>query len=89
MFQVQVLPPVDLEARPENIPLDILYEDQDVIVVNTPRGMVVHPAAGNPAGTLVTALLYHCRDLASIIGVIRPGIVHRLDKDTSGVMICA
>lgn len=89
VFQVQVLPPVDLEARPENIPLDILYEDQDVIVVNKPRGMVVHPAAGNPDGTLVNALLYHCRDLSGINGVIRPGIVHRLDKDTSGVMICA
>lgn len=70
VFQVQVLPPVDLEARPENIPLDILYEDQDVIVVNKPRGMVVHPAAGNPDGTLVNALLYHCRDLSGINGVI-------------------
>lgn len=89
VFQVLVPPPVDLAAKPENIPLDILYEDEDVIVVNKPRGMVVHPAAGNPDGTLVNALLYHCRDLSGINGVIRPGIVHRLDKDTSGVMICA
>ena len=89
VFQVTVLPPADLEAKPENIPLDILYEDEDVIVVNKPRGMVVHPAAGNPDGTLVNALLYHCKDLSGINGVIRPGIVHRLDKDTSGVMICA
>ena len=89
VFQVLVPSPVDLAAKPENIPLDILYEDEDVIVVNKPRGMVVHPAAGNPDGTLVNALLYHCRDLSGINGVIRPGIVHRLDKDTSGVMICA
>ncbi|WP_432643035.1 RluA family pseudouridine synthase [Acidaminococcus sp.] len=88
-FRVKVLPPVSLEARPQDIPLDILYEDEDVIVVNKPRGMVVHPAAGNPDGTLVNALLFHCHDLSGINGVIRPGIVHRLDKDTSGVMICA
>lgn len=89
VFQVVELPPVDVTAKPQNIPLDILYEDGDVIVVNKPRGMVVHPAAGNPDGTLVNALLFHCHDLSGINGVIRPGIVHRLDKDTSGVMICA
>ena len=75
--------------QPENIPLDIIYEDDDVVVVNKARGMVVHPAAGNYSGTLVNALLYHCKNLSGINGVIRPGIVHRLDKDTSGIMICA
>ena len=81
--------PQPLDAQPENIPLDIIYEDDDVIVVNKARGMVVHPAAGNYTGTLVNALLYHCKNLSGINGVIRPGIVHRLDKDTSGIMICA
>ena len=81
--------PQPLDAQPENIPLDIIYEDEDVIVVNKARGMVVHPAAGNYSGTLVNALLYHCKNLSGINGVIRPGIVHRLDKDTSGIMICA
>lgn len=79
--------PVAIEA--ENILLDILYEDDDIIVVNKARGMVVHPAAGVNSGTLVNALLYHCDDLSGINGEIRPGIVHRLDKDTSGVMVCA
>ena len=78
-----------VEIIPQDIPLDIVYEDSSLLVVNKPKGMVVHPAAGNPDGTLVNALLYHCRDLSGINGVIRPGIVHRLDKDTSGVMICA
>lgn len=82
--------PVDADPTPENIPLDILYEDNDLIVINKPVGMVVHPAPGNLAGTLVNALLYHCGDsLAGIGGVKRPGIVHRLDKDTSGVMVAA
>ena len=81
--------PEPLDVQPENIPLDILYEDEDVVVVNKARGMVVHPAAGNYSGTLVNALLYHCKNLSGINGVIRPGIVHRLDKDTSGIMICA
>ena len=81
--------PQPLDTQPENIPLDIIYEDEDVIVVNKARGMVVHPAAGNYSGTLVNALLYHCKNLSGINGVIRPGIVHRLDKDTSGIMICA
>ncbi|WP_093792007.1 RluA family pseudouridine synthase [Sporomusa acidovorans] len=78
-----------VEILPEYIPLDILYEDSDIIVINKPRGMVVHPAAGNYQGTLVNALLEHCRDLSGINGEIRPGIVHRLDKDTSGVMVAA
>ncbi len=81
--------PQPLDVQPEAIPLDIIYEDEDVVVVNKARGMVVHPAAGNYSGTLVNALLYHCHNLSGINGVIRPGIVHRLDKDTSGIMICA
>lgn len=82
--------PRDLEVKAENIPLDIRYEDDDLLVVNKPKGMVVHPAAGNFDGTLVNALLYHCKDsLSGINGVIRPGIVHRIDKDTSGLLIVA
>ncbi|MCH4166306.1 MAG: RluA family pseudouridine synthase [Megasphaera sp.] len=80
----------DLKARPQDIPLDVVYEDESIIVVNKARGMVVHPAAGNPDGTLVNALLFHCSGtLSGINGVMRPGIVHRLDKDTSGVMVAA
>ncbi len=80
----------ELSAEPENIPLDVVYEDDDVIVVNKPQGMVVHPADGNRNGTLVNALLYHCRGgLSAINGVIRPGIVHRIDKDTSGLLAAA
>ncbi len=79
----------EYEAAPENIPLDVVYEDSDIIVINKPEGMVVHPAAGNLSGTLVNALLYHCRDLSGIGGVMRPGIVHRIDKDTSGLLVCA
>ncbi|MBP2663398.1 MAG: rluD 2 [Firmicutes bacterium] len=79
--------PVEIVA--EKIPLDIIYEDADIIVVNKSRGMVVHPAVGNYQGTLVNALLDHCQDLSGINGEIRPGIVHRLDKDTSGVMVAA
>ena len=78
-----------IEVKPEDIPLDILYEDEDIIVVNKARGMVVHPAAGVDSGTLVNALLFHCHDLSGINGEIRPGIVHRLDRDTSGVMVAA
>lgn len=77
------------ELIPEPIPLDIAYEDQDVIVVNKPRGMVVHPAAGHARGTLVNALMHHCQDLSGINGEIRPGIVHRIDKDTSGLIMAA
>ncbi|MGN0941800.1 MAG: RluA family pseudouridine synthase [Selenomonadaceae bacterium] len=86
---IDVPAPQPIAARPENIPLDILYEDSDVIVVNKARGMVTHPATGTADGTLVNALLYHCHDLSGINGALRPGIVHRLDKDTSGVMIAA
>ena len=79
-----------LDAEPENIPLDIVYEDDDLLVVNKPRGMVVHPAPGHYSGTLVNALLYHCKDsLSGINGILRPGIVHRIDKDTSGLLIVA
>ena len=80
--------PVPVEAKPENIPLDIVYEDENLLVVNKPRGMVVHPAPGHYTGTLVNALLHHCR-LSGSGGVLRPGIVHRLDKDTSGLMAVA
>lgn len=82
-------PPTEIEILPEAIPLDILYEDEDIIVINKARGMVVHPAPGVYTGTLVNALLYHCKDLSGINGKIRPGIVHRLDKDTSGVIVIA
>ncbi len=82
--------PVRLDVQPENIPLQIMYEDSDLLVVNKPKGMVVHPAAGNHSGTLVNALLAHCgNSLSGINGVIRPGIVHRIDKDTSGLLIVA
>jgi len=82
--------PVDLEAVPENIPLDIVFEDSELIIVNKPQGMVVHPAAGHGTGTLVNALLYHAQGrLSAINGVIRPGIVHRIDKDTSGILAIA
>ena len=87
---VNVPEPKELETEPENIPLDIVYEDSDLLVVNKPKGMVVHPAPGNYSGTLVNALLYHCKDsLSGINGVLRPGIVHRIDKDTSGLLIVA
>ncbi len=89
-FEVILPEPVPSEAIPQNIPLDILYEDGDLLVINKPKGMVVHPAAGNYDGTLVNALLYHCGDsLSGIGGVIRPGIVHRIDKDTSGLLVVA
>jgi 23S rRNA pseudouridine1911/1915/1917 synthase len=81
--------PESLSLNPEPLPLTILYEDPSIIVIDKPPGMVVHPAYGNPSGTLVNALLYHCKDLTGINGVLRPGIVHRLDKDTSGVMVVA
>ena len=87
---VQIPEAKELEVAAENIPLDIRYEDSDLLVVNKPKDMVVHPAAGNYTGTLVNALLYHCKDsLSGINGVIRPGIVHRIDKDTSGLLIVA
>ena len=89
-LEVRIPEPVVYEAVAENIPLDIVYEDSDVIVVNKPKNMVVHPAAGNYSGTLVNALLHHCKDsLSGINGVLRPGIVHRIDKNTSGLLIVA
>ena len=79
--------PEELDIPAEDIPLDIIYEDDDVILINKPKGMVVHPAAGHFTGTLVNALLFHCKDsLSSINGVLRPGIVHRIDMDTTGVI---
>lgn len=86
-IHVEVPEMENLETKPENIPLDILYEDGDLIVINKPKGMVVHPASGIFTGTLVNALLYHCKDLSGINGVLRPGIVHRIDKDTTGCII--
>lgn len=87
---IEVPEPEELSIEPEDIPLDIVYEDIDVIVVNKPQGLCVHPAPGNESGTLVNGLVYHCGDeLSAINGVIRPGIVHRIDKDTSGLLIVA
>ncbi len=86
-IEISIPDPVNTDIIPENIPLDIYYEDSDVIVINKPSGMVVHPAVGNTTGTLVNALMYHCHDLSAINGVIRAGIVHRIDKDTSGLLV--
>lgn len=88
--QVNLPEPRVVDAAPQDIPIDIVFEDDDVIVVNKPQGMVVHPAAGNPDGTLVNALMFHTKgNLSAINGVIRPGIVHRIDKDTSGILVVA
>ena len=90
MITAEIPEPENLDVLPENIPLEIVYEDSDLLVVNKPKDMVVHPAPGNYTGTLVNALMYHCGDsLSGINGVIRPGIVHRIDKDTSGLLIVA
>jgi len=89
VVRVEIPEPESVEVKPEDIPLDVLYEDHDIIIVNKARGMVVHPAVGNYSGTLVNALLFHCKDLSGINGEIRPGIVHRLDKDTTGLMVVA
>ncbi len=90
LIELEFPDPVEDSAQPEDIPLDIIYEDGSLLVVNKPKGMVVHPAVGNPSGTLVNALLAHCgNSLSGINGVIRPGIVHRIDKDTSGLLIVA
>ncbi|HBP43154.1 MAG TPA: RNA pseudouridine synthase [Clostridiales bacterium] len=86
---VEMIPNQPIETKAENIPLDIVYQDEDLAVINKPKGMVVHPANGNWNGTLVNALLYNIKDLSGINGVIRPGIVHRLDKDTSGLLVVA
>lgn len=89
MIEVMIPTPRESAAEPENIPLEILYQDEDVLVVNKPQGMVVHPAPGAWTGTMVNALLYHCDNLSGINGVLRPGIVHRIDKDTSGILVIA
>ena len=90
IIELDIPEPVMLSAEPEDIPVEIVYEDDDLLVVNKPKGMVVHPAAGNYSGTLVNALMFHCSGrLSSINGVIRPGIVHRIDKNTSGLLIVA
>lgn len=90
VVEAEIPDPTPDSALPQDIPLDVVYEDEDIIVVNKPQGMVVHPAAGNPDGTLVNALLWHCGDsLSGVGGVIRPGIVHRIDKDTSGLLVVA
>jgi 23S rRNA pseudouridine1911/1915/1917 synthase len=89
VIEIDVPALVAAEPVPEDIPLDVLYEDGDCLVINKPAGLVVHPAPGHASGTLVNALLYHCRDLGGVGGVERPGIVHRLDKDTSGLMVVA
>ncbi len=88
-INISVPPPEKATVEPENIRLDIIFEDKDLLVVNKPRGMVVHPGPGHSGGTLVNALLYYCQDLSGIGGIMRPGIVHRLDKDTSGLLIVA
>ncbi|NOW92397.1 23S rRNA pseudouridine1911/1915/1917 synthase [Clostridium beijerinckii] len=88
-IEVTFSEPEVLKVEAEEIPINIIYEDKDVVVVDKSQGMVVHPAPGNYNGTLVNALLYHCKDLSSINGIIRPGIVHRIDKDTSGVLVVA
>ena len=90
VIEVTIPDPVELDAKPEDIPLDIVYEDESLLVVNKPKGMVVHPAPGNYSGTMVNALMYHCKGrLSGINGVIRPGLVHRIDKNTSGLLIVA
>ena len=90
IITIEIPEPEEVELKPQDIPIDVIYEDKDIIVVNKPKGMVVHPANGNPDGTLVNAILAKCKDsLSGIGGEIRPGIVHRLDKDTSGLLIIA
>ena len=89
LITVELPEPVSIDVEPENIPLDFVYQDDDLAVINKPQGMVVHPAPGNYSGTLVNALMYHCKDLSGINSVLRPGIVHRLDKDTSGLIVIA
>ncbi|MDN4494174.1 RluA family pseudouridine synthase [Ureibacillus aquaedulcis] len=89
IIEVDVPEPESLEVIPENLDLEIIYEDKDVLVVNKPKGMVVHPAPGHMTGTLVNGLMHHCQDLSGINGVLRPGIVHRIDKDTSGLLMVA
>ena len=87
--EILIPKPVKIDIEPENIPIDIVYEDKDVIIINKRQGMVVHPAPGNYTGTLVNALMFHCKSLSGINGILRPGIVHRIDKDTSGLLMVA
>ena len=89
LITITVPEPQELKLEAEDLPLEIVYRDEDVAVVNKPQGMVVHPSAGHPNGTLVNALLFHLKDLSTINDVIRPGIVHRIDKDTSGLLMIA
>lgn len=89
IITIEIPPPIKSDVSPENIPIEIIYEDSWIVVVNKPRGLTVHPGAGRYTGTLVNALLYHTKDLSGIGGIERPGIVHRLDKDTSGAMVVA
>ena len=86
-IKIMIPYPEELHIEPENIPLDIVYEDEDIILINNPKGMVVHPAAGHYSGTMVNALLYHCNNLSGINGVMRPGIVHRIDMNTTGIIV--
>lgn len=88
-IRIEIPPPEKTQIKPENIDIEIIYQDPDLLVINKYAGMVVHPAAGNYSGTLVNALLYHCRNLSGIGGILRPGIVHRLDKNTSGLLVVA
>ncbi len=89
VVEVVLEPPKEISLNPENIPIDVVYEDSDIVVINKQKGLVVHPAGGSESGTLVNALLYHVKDLSGINGEVRPGIVHRLDKDTSGLLVVA
>lgn len=89
VLEIEIPEPKESTIEPEDIPLDIVYEDEDIIVVNKPKGMVVHPAPGTPSGTLVNALMHHTQQLSSINGVYRPGIIHRIDKDTTGLLMVA
>ncbi|MFQ5584420.1 MAG: pseudouridine synthase, partial [Calditrichia bacterium] len=86
---IEIPPPEETELQPERIPLNIIYEDKHLLVINKPAGLIVHPGAGVRSGTLVNALLHHCKDLSGIGGRLRPGIVHRLDKNTSGLLVAA
>jgi len=88
-IEIEIPPPKEMKAKPQKISVDIVYEDEDLLVVDKPAGMVVHPAYGNPDNTLVNALLYHCKELSGVSGYLRPGIVHRLDKGTSGLLVVA
>ena len=89
IIEIQLPPPVPTELVPQDIPIDIVYQDADIAVINKPVGVVVHPAPGNPDGTLCNALMFHLKDLSGIGGAMRPGLVHRIDKNTSGLLVIA